>query len=226
MRLEERQDLGGIESAGFGDHLRGAAREVGEVVEARAVREGRGMQEPAVGLDVIDVGEVAEGHLREVAAAQHRALGTPGGPARIEEPRQVGGGRVGERRGLGRGDLRDLARILDGEARLGVRDDEGDLPGMQLRVHRHRGKARPPDAVEGLEVLGRILHRDRHPVAGPEGEALAQPRGEPRRARRQLPVARPGTLAGEDRRAAGLGAGGAVERCDGVHGRRREIWEA
>ena len=76
---------------------------------------------------------------------------------------------------------------------------------------------RPADAVESLEVLGRVLHRDRHPLARRETQALAQTACEARYAQGELPIGGPGRAAAENGRGVGQLPGGALEVCDGVH---------
>jgi hypothetical protein len=121
------------------------------------------MHHRAAGRRPIDVGVVVERHGEQVAMAEHRALGPAGGARGVEQPGQIGRLAVGDRAGiahfheavgLGRDvdDLLERRRLLrglgDGRCKIagdeaqpgaGILQDEGELLGMELGVHRHRG---------------------------------------------------------------------------------------
>ena len=102
MDARKLEDLGGVEPAARRDHLLRAAQDVRQRVEPRAVRHRRGVDDAVVRADPVDVGEVAERHREQVAVRDHHALGPPGRAARVEEPGQVVGRRVGDRRAVRR----------------------------------------------------------------------------------------------------------------------------
>ena len=79
------EHLVGFERA-FEDDVVAAAGDVGEAVEAGAMRQRRGVQDGVARVDVVDVGVVAVAGKQQVAVAEHRALGPPGGAAGVEQP--------------------------------------------------------------------------------------------------------------------------------------------
>src|SRR5260370_27318954 len=66
--------------------------------------------------------------------------------------------------------------------------DIAELRSMQLRISGHGGEAGVPDGVEHIEVIDRVLRRDRHPVARLQSKLLTQGGGEPRGAARKLAI--------------------------------------
>ena len=217
VRIQQVEHLARVECAGFGHHLRRALREMGEIVEARAMRERCGVQQAAGGRDRVHVDEIAERHLAEIAVREHRALGAPGGAAGIEQPGERLGIGFGRRQDVIRSQARHLLRRLEHQPRPRIGDDEGYFLRMQPGVHRHHREPRPPGGVERLEVFRRVFHGDRDALARRETDALAQPRGEAPDPQGELAIGGPARPAVEDRGRPRAGPGGALQSCDKVH---------
>ena len=66
----------------------------------------------------------------------------------------------------------------EADAGTGMLEDVAELGPVQLRIDRHRGKAGEPDAVQDLEILGRVLRDNRDPVARCQADRVAQGAGE------------------------------------------------
>ena len=217
MPGEQVQHLGRVEAVRFGKDLGGTPREVGEVVEARAVRQRGGVEQAAGARNRVHVGEVAPGHLREVAVREHGPLRSPRRPARVKDPRE----RL--RRCLREGslerilDVGDLPRRFDCKAGPTVPDYPGYFAWVQLRVDGYRGEPRPPGAVQGNQVLGAVGHGEGDPLSGGKAEARGQPVREARGAARELAVARPWGAAAADRGTVGIHASISREPSDEVH---------
>ena len=181
--------------AALGEDLHRATRQQGEVPQARAVADRRGMHDRAAGRRPVDIGEVVERHRQKIAMGEHGALGPAGGARRVEEPRQVGRLRLGEDDGIadlheGVGARRDvddllqrrrvLRRLGDGRGEIGrdeaepgarVLQDEGELPRVQLGVHRHGAEAGMPDRVHHLDRFDAVGHGESHAIAAFQAEA-------------------------------------------------------
>ena len=68
-----------------------AAQQMRHGVKPRTMRQRAGMQARVALVERIDVGVIAMAHEEQIAMGQHRSLGLAGRPARIKEPRSVGG---------------------------------------------------------------------------------------------------------------------------------------
>ena len=172
---------------------------------------------------------------------QHGALRPAGGAAGVEQPGEVvrpalDGGRdrlVLEERGVSRAadDDEPLERrrrvrgkialeLGRGEAELcaGVLEHVAELGPMQLRVRRHGRKARPPQAVEDLDVFRAVLGDDGDALARREAELSAQRRGEARGPRGKLGIGANDAAAVTDGGAVRVGFARALEPKRDVHG--------
>ncbi len=164
-----------------------AGHEVGNGVEAGAVRHGRGVGNGVLRRDGVHVVEIGQPHGHEVAVRDHHALGPAGGAAGVEQPGGVGGralGHGGQARavfqpggaghGIGvdhavqprqRGGVGQHVGGDEGPARLGVVHDPLHLFGVQLGVHRHHHQPGPPGAEQQLQVPRVVAHEQHDPVA-------------------------------------------------------------
>ena len=181
------------------DYVVGSARDVGEGIEPRAVRQRRGMQDGVVRAQVVDVGVVAVAREQQVAVREHRAFRPAGGAAGIEHPGFVVGIaglrrdrlsakqrrvilRAGDENGRHRPDagrrqcVGDLRR-RQAQARLRVGHDPGHLARMQLAVDRHRRQAGAPHRIQRRQELWAVVHRQRHAGAGRQPVPAAQRAG-------------------------------------------------
>ena len=163
---------------------------------------GRRVQQAAPGRTGVDVREVAEAHGEQVAVAEHRALGPAGGAAGVEEPRRILGRPRRERKlvareqaaVLGAGDFDELRRVHpaprrlqapgeplgeEAHARSAVRQDEGELVRVQLRIDRHRDEAGVPAGIKDFQVLRAVDEHQCDTVARTELEARNEDPGEP-----------------------------------------------
>jgi len=192
--------------------------------------------------DRLDVGEKALRHRDEVRVRDLDALRPAGRAARVEQPR----GRIGsDRRRIARGDPRQRlvlgatdhdaalerrdreaaergAPLLVDErpARAGIAEHPGELLRVQLRVHRHGEKPRPPAREQRVEVRGMIAGDDRDAVARRESRR-AHACGVPGDARRERRVAVQHARAFGDRGQRGPRAGAPCKQRRDVARRRR-----
>ena len=197
-----------------------APRDVGEAVQARAVRQRRGMQDGVAAGRCSRCRRSSSGRqnsrLRWVSIAP---LGRPGGAAGVEQPGLVVGvaGRGRERvaveqcrvvRRAGDENRRHRRRCRaptahrrawagKAEPRLRVGHDPGHLAGMQLAVERHRRQAGPPDAVERRQELRAVLHRQRHAGAGGQPVTAAQRAGDAGGVTFELAIRQRSTIPGD-----------------------------
>ena len=196
--IHELDGLRHLILAALGRDLHRAARQQGEVPQARAVADRGGMHDRTAGRRPVDIGEVVERHRQEIAMREHGALGPAGGARRVEEPRQIGGLRFRQGDGIahfheGVGPCRDvddllepgrlLGRLGDGRGEIGrheaepgagILQDEGELPGVQLGVHRHGAEAGMPDRVHHLDRLDAVRHGEGHAIAAHQTEAARE----------------------------------------------------
>ena len=177
-RVDAAHDLRGIEAARCGDHVDGAARDMRDHVQARTVRQRRRMQDRVAGRDGLDVGQKTLRHREQVAVSDLHALGPAGGAARVEQPRRrrpplprpvrPGDGCATSRsysdaaerdcapefrHVAGEMRQRALPRLVDERARAHrCREHERELLRMQLRVDRHRNRARPTSSANSASM--------------------------------------------------------------------------
>jgi hypothetical protein len=237
MRAQQLEDFRRLEAARFRRHVEPAVGDVGQHVEARAVRHRRGMDDGVAGRDGIDIGEIIEDRRHQVALGQRHALGPAGGAAGVEQP-----GRVG-RRPLGRFDRRDEQRVpcraagfdrFDqarhgqtgqrgmevgrGEAQpaAAVAEDVFELLRMQLGIDRHRHQPGMPAGEHRLGIRGAVLHHQADAIAG--RQARRQPAGQARDACGEFGIAGDDVGADRQRGALGMAAGGAGKEEGDVHG--------
>ena len=233
------EQLAGAEAARYRHHVARAAAHVDEVVQPGAVGHRRGVDEGIVGIHRIDVHRVAQRHRREVAVAEHHALGAPGGARGVEQPRKVvgtarlrpwrgGATRLEPRDGFTTTGQLDAAgvqlpgaeqRAVVGEdqPRLGVFGDPSRLAAVQLAVDRHRHCAGPPDRVEEFEVLAAVLHEQGDALARDDAVFLAQNDRQRRGVGGETGVVADQPLALEQRRALRPASGRIVEPVGDVH---------
>jgi hypothetical protein len=95
---------------------------------------------------------------------------------------------------------------------------------MQLRVHRHDAQARMPSGPHQLDVLGRILHRQRDAVSGLHAGQRAQPARQTRDALLQSGIAVDQFIAERKRRRIRKAARGGVQESGYVHGGTSIPW--
>ena len=127
-------------------------------------------------------------------------------------------GRVvdGKHRGLCRQRCGRAAVAIDGRA-AGVVENPLGLARMQLGIDRHGGGAKPPDAVEHLEIVHPVLHEHADPVAGCDAVACRQAAGDCGGAAGEFAIIRDLPLAGEKRRRLRTGARGSVQPFGEIH---------
>ena len=166
------------------------------------MRERSSMQTDVAIVEVVDVGVVAMRHELKIAKGENSPLGPAGGSAGVEQPCLVVGRaqsleyRIGrEQRGIilrrCRDDAglprcedlqwRELGRDVRGaETSLasGVGKDERDLLLMKSYIHRYGNHARAPNAVENLQVLAAVLHRDADAATRSQTQTPAQSAGD------------------------------------------------
>ena len=225
------------------DHLRRAARDVGQRVAAGGVRHRGGMDDAVPLAHGVDVAEVVHGLRDEVAVGEGGAFRPAGGAARVEEPGGVGGVAVGEGERVAREEgaprrivvgsyqvveRADLAveagqglgerTVHEAGARPRVPEDVGEFAAVELRVHRYRAHVRVPAAEEGDHEFGGVGHRDPAAVARPEAEALEQGAGEPGAGVGELRIRGDGLDPAHEGRPAGVAYGGLGKERAGVHG--------
>ena len=211
--------------------------DMGDGVDAGAVRHGRGIHNRVPRLDGVHVDKIAHAHGQQVAVAQHHALGLAGGPAGVEQPGQVCGSALCHGRGWpgeevfvgGSGDVHSAAGRLqpgahvgcdEGPAGLGVVNDPLRLAQVQLRIHRHHHQAGPPGTVKHFQVSRVVVHEQRNTFArcqagGGEG------RGQAGRPVGQAAVVAHLPAACEQGGALRVGQGNAPQGEGEVHGRSR-----
>ena len=162
-------------------------RDMRQAEQSCRVRLRREMEETIVGREEINVRQIADGHCREITMAQHRALRLSGGPARVEDPREVvrfavdDAGRVGEGQfapfRVAEHDETLEAGQRPGEgtrhiggckayARRAIRDDIGEFARVEFRVGGHRDKTGPPDREKDRQIFWVIGHRQHDAIAG------------------------------------------------------------
>jgi hypothetical protein len=235
-RLGQREQLGRFDTARRRHDVARAGHQVGNGVNAGAVRHRRGIDDGVLRRDRVHVDEIGEPHGHEVAVRQHHALGPAGGAAGVEQPGDVVGGTVHHRNGTSRQQLLvgggldiDLAlegfelrwrhvRGHEGPARLRVVDDPLRLAGVQLGIHRHHHQARPPRAKQHLQIAWVVALEQHHPVTGVQtggGKRGGQPRG----ALRPLAVGGHGLGAVEQGGSVGVQTRHACQLLRQVHGR-------
>ena len=162
------KNFGRIEMTAFRNDVVRALGEVGQGITAGGVGERSGVDDAILGADLIDVGEITEGHDEQVAVGQYRALGPPGGSAGVKEPSRSGGvHRFHFQRGplqhgqvvlaAGANDPLQGGQLLDegSDGRFQIGSDETQpraglgknvmkFPLVQLGVDGHRGQAGMP----------------------------------------------------------------------------------
>ena len=192
-----------IERAAQHDLVR-TLEEVGQGVEAAAMRERRDVQLRVRLVERVDVGVVSVAHEHEVAVRKHRALGTPGGAAGEEDPRRIGGlhrarprGRFAEEAlvAVGAGadhplqpghlalERREPLRERGcGEEQLRARalGDVSHLLGMELGVGGHEAKTRGPAGEVQFQDFRAVLHANCDAIS--RGERGRKRSGDPRHA--------------------------------------------
>ena len=227
--------------------MAGCTGDEGEVVDAGAMRHRRGVDDGVVGMDLVDVDEIARGHRIQVAMRLHHALGPAGGARGVEQPGQVVGctvrgrhGRCGQRRLVGRFARRvDLAqrgqaaeqrlqiggKILGHEQdrRTGIAEDELDLARVQLGVDRHHRQPGPPGGIQQLQVRHVVGHVDRHTIAGLQPETIAQVACQPRRALGQFAVAQQRLVSQQHRGPVGVDPCGSDQELREIHRARSRM---
>src|SRR4029077_19534896 len=179
-------------------------------VEARPVAHRCCVQHAVARRGRVDIGEVGEARLREIAVREHRALRPAGGAGGVEQPGEIvavarrDGYRVsGEQRvALAAPDdnqaleaRRCVRRDFGVETRrrkayscAGMLQDVTELTPMQLGVCRHGSETAVPDAENRLDVFDAILRNDGDAIAGLEPEAMQRAR-KPRSAPGEYAVA-------------------------------------
>ena len=164
-----------------------AGHQVGNRVQAGAMRHRRGVDHGVLRRHGVHIDEVGQAHRHEIALGEHHALRAAGGAAGVEQPGHIVGVALGHGNGRGIGhrgqqgvgrfrfdvDLslqpgqrlrRDVARD-EAPARLRIRDDPLDFPHVQLGVDGHHHQARPPRGPHDLEVTRVVAHEQQHAVA-------------------------------------------------------------
>ena len=231
--------LGRIEPAGRGHHMARAAQHVGVVVQARAMRHGRGIDHGVAGLHVVHVGEVGHGHGQQVAVRLHHPLGPPGGARGVEQRGHVVGGALLQRqrralrrllpggcpqhlhrRGVG---ARSQRRIVQRRrhahhARAAVGKHVSQLARMQLVVDGHRDGAAPVDGVQRLQILRTIGREDGHAFARLHAAMRAQVCGQRGHARGKGTVVVQQACAGQQRGPLAMHQRAALQQVGNVHG--------
>ena len=192
MGVEEVDDLLRVETPALRDHLRRAARDVGQCVAAGGVRHRGGMNDAVALADGVHVAEVVHRLRDEVPVGKGRALRPAGGAARVEEPGGVVGVAVPEGKRIAREEVPprglvvgphqvlervDLAfeagqglrerTVHEARARSRVVEDVLELATVKLRVHRDRAHVRVPAAEEGDHELRGVGHRDSAAIPRP-----------------------------------------------------------
>jgi hypothetical protein len=233
-RLGQPEQLRRFDTARGRHDVARAGHQVGNGVNAGAVRHRRGIDDGILRRDRVHVDEIGEPHGHEVAVRQHHALGPAGGAAGVEQPGDVVGGTVHHRNGTSRQQLLvgggldiDLAlegfelrwrhvRGHEGPARLRVVDDPLRLAGVQLGIHRHHHQARPPRAKQHLQITWVVALKEHHALA--RGEAgFVECTRQPCRAILPFAVTRHRRGATEDRGPGGVGARRAREQMGEIH---------
>ncbi len=178
------------------------ARQEREVVDARAMRHRRRVDDGIVAAHVVDVDEVAGRHRLQVTLRLHHALGPAGGARGVEQPGQVVRRARLEwhGRGVQRGRVTGLARrqylaqwrqlvaqcpqgagqVARHEQRRGrgVTQDEGHLAWMQLGIDRHHRQSGPQRCVQRLQVGRLVAHEQGRAIARLQSQVVAQVPGQ------------------------------------------------
>src|SRR6056297_100163 len=176
VMLRQIEDFARLEPARGRADMARAAQHMDHRVEPRAVAHRGGVERGVLGSDLVHIGQIAERHGDQHAVRDAHALGPSGGAGGVEEPGQIVGRAGGEachdraaRHGLRRDALRGKRRLPcavgEGQARGGILDDPGGLGTVQLGIDRYGGGPSIPYAVERQQILGRIAHEERDPVA-------------------------------------------------------------
>ena len=112
----------------------------------------------------------------------------------------------------------------EAQLRARVLQDVGELLGMQLGVHRHRGQAGVPAGEQDLVELRAVPHRQRNAVTFAQVELLGESGSHARYAARHLPVGAHRALADRQRRTLRLPAGAAQQQMNQIHAGGRAWW--
>ena len=141
-----------------------------------------------IGADLIHIALITQRHGDHHTMGDHHPFGLSGGPRGVKEPCQIIalarghavtrppiGPDIRKTRGIHHdqfGHLRHLVQrfsqggLGENHSTVGIVQDKGRFPAMQLGIDWHRHGPRDPDAVEHDKVIGHILAIDRHTVAG------------------------------------------------------------
>jgi hypothetical protein len=200
------------------------------------------MHDRAAGRRAIDVGEVVERHRQKIAMGERGALGPAGGAGSVEQPGGIGRLRFGHGDRIAdtheavrpRRDIDDFAepgrflgRLGDGVGEIGrheaqfcarVLQDEGELLGVQLGVHRHGAEAGMPDRVHDLDRFDAIGHGECHALAAAETEAALQVHAHHRNLAPEIAIAEIGRGPACERRQIAEFGGRSQQQMGDVHG--------
>ena len=175
-----------------------AGEQVGQRVEASAVRQWRDVEHRACRQHLFDVRAVLQAHGHQIAVRQHRAFWHAGGSAGVEDPGQVvglhrlaGDGRRGRQSlilvavtdddaridRLGRELLQEAVEqggTGDDHACTGVGCDWHHFAGVQLGIDRHRAQPGGPDSEKRLKILTAVFHIEQDTCTAGHAERAAQ----------------------------------------------------
>ncbi len=211
MAIAQIEKFARLESGRRRNHVPRRPGDVGQDVQAGAVRHRRGVQQARMLVDGVDVGEVGDRHREQVPVRKHGAFRSAGRSAGVEKPREriwrdwhrpLQRRRAQAVRVFAPADRRHpqcrarrAQRIRDtGFERRRCKNGRGacvihdlrDLASVKLGVDRHGDHAGCPDAEQQLDVFGAVFAHDHHPVAF--AMPLAQARAKMKCARRELGI--------------------------------------
>jgi hypothetical protein len=209
------------------------AQHVGVVVQAGAVRHGRGIDHGVIRVHIVHVGEIGQAMASRLRCVCITPLGRPVVPrcrtARPDPRRALlhrqrrgaawlsGAAQHLQGGGVGAGGKRCIAQLgrHTDHARAAVAQHMGQLARMQLVVDGHRHRATPIDGMQRLQVLGAVGRVDGHALARLHTATLAQMPGQ----RRHCAPPGHGSRATGARRPAPPGGRHAPGRCAAAVGR-------
>ena len=234
--------FGGLEAARQGHDMARATQYLGVVVQARAVRHGRGIDHGVAGGDVVHIGEITGHHGQQVAVRLHDALGAARGARGVEQRGDILRGPVVDLHGGMQQGSPVRVSAKQQQARLGgpslprrrgkrlgcqhhacarIGQHMRQLFGMQLVVDRNRHRARPQNSVQRLQIFRTVGRVDDHAVAGHHTALRAQPSRQGRSAYTQGAVAQQHLVAVQHGRLIGKAQGAAAQQVGNVHGGAR-----